>query len=220
MQFAAVLRTPTSSSSTIKIGHYLLLIESITYVEVFPETIIIIIIVSSSPVCFIAHCVVSIEIECAIVILINTSSEPELYIECAKVNLCEDFVFRLSSGEERMKRRRSRKKQPFEIVLFAINNCHFTDSPTPSIYLSTTYTTPYLYCRSFNRNRNDRTSTIDRMNSNKKNNPEKNGQFRRFLFIFSVRSGHFVLHLRPSLSFDDVQRAYGEYFHMDLLWAM
>lgn len=129
-----------------------LLIESITYVEVFPETIIIII-VSSSPVCFIAHCIVSIEIECSIVVLINTSSEYTL--NAAKVSLCENWnafiVFPLSLGKNDEEKKQ--KKKPI-----AINNCHFTDSPTPSIYLSATYTTPYLYCRSFNKNKNDRST--------------------------------------------------------------
>lgn len=112
---AAVLRTATPS--TIKIGHYLLLIESITYVEVFPETIIIIIIVSSSPVCFIAHCVVSFETECFIVVPMNTSSEPSYTLNarkwiCAKIECVLRVSTRLSSGmnEEEEKRKKKRKK--------------------------------------------------------------------------------------------------------------
>lgn len=159
-----------SLSVTITIGHYLLLIESITcgakYRKVFPETIIIIIVSSSCMFYFPlrrlhSHWQRSI-------LVVNTSFKP--YIDglnarkwiCAKI----ECVLRLrlpvkrteTNGDDETSRKKRREK-PFQIVAFAINNCHFTDSPTPSIYLSTTYTTPYLYCRSFNKNKNDTTST-------------------------------------------------------------
>lgn len=72
-----------------------------------------------------------------------------------RLNAFSDFDFQ-SNVQNRMETTRQKKRKT---ILFAINNCHFTDSPTPSIYLSTTYTTPYLYCRSFNKNKNDTSST-------------------------------------------------------------
>lgn len=106
---------------------------------------------------------------------------------CVKIECVLRVSTRLSSGMSE-----EEEKQKGERAI-AINNCHFTDSPSPSIYLSATYTTPYLYCRSFNKNKNDRTSTIERMDSNKKNEPERkkmanSDDFFLFPQIWSLRS--------------------------------
>lgn len=96
------------------------------------------------------------------------------------------LLFLCHFGTTGTKREEEDTRTPFQI---AINNYHFTDSPTPSIYLSTTYTTPYLYCRSFNKNKNDRTTTTsthppNQFEPKRKETTKKSGQFRRFLFIF------------------------------------